>query len=582
MRKSLLYRGLYVVAILLSIVKAQVANQPGSGNALDFVGSGMVSGEPGGVYSLVANNFTQEFWVKPRKTRVATSESQTGISGTSGQNYAIYPMHGGCGPCNCVPTDAGAGVSVGTNGISVFEHAGCHMPALLVWNGTISNTEWTHVAVVFSNRTPSLYVNGVLVRTGLQSIKTVHPSWLLGDNGSYGPFNGQIDEVRTWNYALSAAEIRQNMCRKLPANYGNGLIGYWRLDEGNNPTVFDDSGNNKNGTKTGGCWIASGAPIGDASITAYPVPASLTLTHPSGENLTVTNVTGSPDGMHIYYVNAQPIIYSGACASGSMINTTTVGTSGMNRYFGVFTANGTSPTYTATYDYSGNPFINPFNESYLMLTARTHNAINSWSNLSATHNIVLNTLQKNNENKRGEYLLDYTAPLPIEWILLQAESKSHFTQLQWIIKNDPSIEFFRIYKSTNLNEWENITLIPANHAQEIFETYTFNDYEFSAGHPYYYIEAIDWNGKTQNSSIFTLKSSLHSTACIVYPNPSSQDIHFLSSSDGKFYLINAIGITISEISLKENEITTIQNLDSGIYFLFDDKNNLLSKIVINN
>ncbi len=90
--------------------------------SLDFRGSGWTSYiRPG-----VLDNFTMEFWVFPTASRAATSQETSGWPGISGQRYAIAPQYGGTdGP-------AGVGVSVGINGISVFEHAGNYMPSPLV------------------------------------------------------------------------------------------------------------------------------------------------------------------------------------------------------------------------------------------------------------------------------------------------------------------------------------------------------------------------------------------------------------------------------------------------------------------
>ena len=41
------------------------------------------------------------------------------------------------------------GLSVGINGIQVFEHAADYLPALLSYGATIAS--WTHVALVYSN-----------------------------------------------------------------------------------------------------------------------------------------------------------------------------------------------------------------------------------------------------------------------------------------------------------------------------------------------------------------------------------------------------------------------------------------------
>ncbi len=149
-----------------------------------------------------ADNFTIEFWANPSAGTVAiTSEANSGISGTSGQRYAVFPSQGdaayGAG-------HAGAGVSVGTNAIIVFEHAANYMPSPLVYPVSLSG--WNHIAVVYTNKQPTLYLNGIQVRTGLASSKTVHPSLNAG-GGSYGYFNGSVDEFRVWNRALSPQEI---------------------------------------------------------------------------------------------------------------------------------------------------------------------------------------------------------------------------------------------------------------------------------------------------------------------------------------------------------------------------------------
>ncbi|HOB98029.1 MAG TPA: PA14 domain-containing protein, partial [Verrucomicrobiota bacterium] len=167
---------------------------PGS---LDFRGSGWTSYiRPG-----VLDNFTMEFWVFPTASRAATSQETSGWPGISGQRYAIAPQYGGTdGP-------AGVGVSVGINGISVFEHAGNYMPSPLVHAAPIPG--WTHVAVVYENKQPSLYLNGAFIKTGLTSPRvSVFPSCQFGNVSSYGPFQGLLDEVSIYSRVLSAAEIQ--------------------------------------------------------------------------------------------------------------------------------------------------------------------------------------------------------------------------------------------------------------------------------------------------------------------------------------------------------------------------------------
>ncbi|MBA4388580.1 MAG: hypothetical protein C0404_11400, partial [Verrucomicrobia bacterium] len=147
-------------------------------------------------YAGVVKSFAIAFWAKPQAARTVTTESASGTAGTSGQRYAIYPTQGdgyGIG-------HVGAGISVGTNGISVFEHAGGYLPSLLVYDAPLTN--WTHVVVAYMNGRPTLYLNGVAVRTGVASSKAVHPGCAMGGS-SYGWYQGMLDDVKIYSGSLS-------------------------------------------------------------------------------------------------------------------------------------------------------------------------------------------------------------------------------------------------------------------------------------------------------------------------------------------------------------------------------------------
>jgi hypothetical protein len=146
-----------------------------------------------------ANTFTISFWAEPQATRAITPETNTGISGISGQRYALYPQQysGASG-------EAGVGASVGTNGVSVFELAGGYLPSTLVYDHPL--TGWNCITLVYRNKRPSLYINGILVKNGLQSDKTVHPAFSLGGS-PYGWYQGKLQDVRVYPYALTDSEI---------------------------------------------------------------------------------------------------------------------------------------------------------------------------------------------------------------------------------------------------------------------------------------------------------------------------------------------------------------------------------------
>lgn len=180
----------------------------------------------------VTNSFTMEFWVKPGSTITPLTASTVGGGGITGQRYAIMPRQSG--------NNAGAGVSVGTNGISVFEHGNGYLPSLLTYTGTIPDTTFTHVAVVYTAKQPVLYINGSLAGTGLTStMPNIYPSIGSDGAGSYGPFIGQLDNVRIWNAPLSQAEILSVMGKVDTAIPGKTLVARYTF---NNGSVADDKG----------------------------------------------------------------------------------------------------------------------------------------------------------------------------------------------------------------------------------------------------------------------------------------------------------------------------------------------------
>jgi RHS repeat-associated protein len=221
-------------------------------------GSGYNSGTQ--LITQAENDFTVELWVNPTSTHEIDTEGDN-FGGIAGQKFAIDavdPMQVG----NMDLTTAGMGISVGTNGVSVYEHGYNYMPPLLVWEGTVSG--WTHIAVVYEGGQPSLYVNGEFKKSGLISPKAhVHPGNLVA-SGYYGTMDGQIDEVRVWNYVRSEEQIKGNMGTTV-ATPQTGLSAYWPVNQESGTTLQDISGNGYTTTLSSGYgsgnWSAGGASL---------------------------------------------------------------------------------------------------------------------------------------------------------------------------------------------------------------------------------------------------------------------------------------------------------------------------------
>ncbi|SVB56655.1 uncharacterized protein METZ01_LOCUS209509 [marine metagenome] len=123
-------------------------------------------------------------------------------------------------------------------------------------NSIISET-WHHLALTYDGSNIILYIDGIEA----------------GSTGAFGqiinqfvPFNigrliwqttnfdldGQVDEVSLWNLALTEQQVQDYMYADLTGE--EGLVGYWKLNEGDGSIAYDSSGEGNNGMIYGATW----------------------------------------------------------------------------------------------------------------------------------------------------------------------------------------------------------------------------------------------------------------------------------------------------------------------------------------
>lgn len=152
--------------------------------------------------TIVTDSFSVFVVAQAKNTHEIDTESTSSKTGTSGQKYLIAPEHGGF-----LGLLAGAGISMGTNGISFYQHAHNYMPAVLVYQATL--TKPLVLLMEYNNKVPRLYINGTLVRTGLTSSRTVYPTYAIGGDiygNFYGVMSGYVGEMIIFNEALKKSD----------------------------------------------------------------------------------------------------------------------------------------------------------------------------------------------------------------------------------------------------------------------------------------------------------------------------------------------------------------------------------------
>ncbi|MEL7530473.1 MAG: LamG-like jellyroll fold domain-containing protein [Bacteroidota bacterium] len=337
---------------------------PGSGSTINFDGLNDYVNIPN-TPALNTPNITIEAWIKadsygpnPWSNSIVNKEGWA----SGNQGYAFRCGQGGRLSFN-----------IGHNG---------------VWYETVSaavmtTNKWYHVAGTYDGLAVRIFVNGIQVgvtnhvgaiTNGIYDVKIGQLAFTGGGNRL---FDGQIDEVRIWDQALTPATMQDWMCQKLDNTHPDfsSLVAYWQLDEGSGSTANGSAGTTLTGTLVGApTWATSGAPLGDESVHLTSGGTFLSLPHPDGDSIALSNISGSPTSLHLYRVDG---------VANNLTPPATMAELDSTRYWGVYTNGGNNPSFELDYFYSGNPLS--LNACEIDLASRTNNASTSWTDENATN-----------------------------------------------------------------------------------------------------------------------------------------------------------------------------------------------------
>ena len=114
---------------------------------------------------------------------------------------------------------------------------------------TLVQDQWYHAAVTFDGTTLSLYLDGNLEASTTTSLNTVMSGagFTIGRRAGLENFwDGQIDEVRIWDYARTQTEIQNDMNNTLVGDE-SGLVAYYPFIDGTGSTSVTDATGGPNG-----------------------------------------------------------------------------------------------------------------------------------------------------------------------------------------------------------------------------------------------------------------------------------------------------------------------------------------------
>lgn len=241
----------------------QDSSQCISGKCLYFDGStSYISGHSAPPLELTdTSSFSVGAWVKTNSTAATQQNIFSKQENVSGEFvYSLYITAGKKAELAIAKQNTGADVATGAT--------------------TLSPNTWYYIIGTYDGTNLKIYVNGKQDGSGTKSVATSTTSdvanYYIGEqyNGALF-FKGFIDDLKVYNYTRSSTQILNDYNSKAAAaskgsgstlgvqdqsGLSNGLVGYYKMEEGTGTSTADSSGNGVSGTFYEGTTASTSGP----------------------------------------------------------------------------------------------------------------------------------------------------------------------------------------------------------------------------------------------------------------------------------------------------------------------------------
>lgn len=410
-----------VLFILTLQFSELVAQTPGSFYAIGLGGRSAHVRIPDDSSLNVTGSITIEAWVKPDSFKAGNNDN------------CILSKHG---------TNGGYDLRCNKNGGVNFRFGTSAGWKFIVSTTKLKQGEWHHVAGTFNGDSICIYVNGQLERVKQHTGRIGTSYGLSAKIGEFsrsgisglpgGNFDGQIDEVRLWNAALSPEQIAQWMCVKLSKGHPhyNSLKANWRFDEATGSSIGDKSSFGNDGTSYSTNWFRSGAPLGDTAI--FSANGTFQYTTASGDAMDVKSLLTLSKGAYLYHVR-QPS-FDTEMTTGTMVLD--------SQYFGFFSLDSSVFEYDLDCAYNSARQFNKSGECHLDLVGKKLRTDTEWNETMAKLDLVEDSLHLQNtglqevqfgkyyDQRKVKYINNDTILCANEQVTLVAYGNSTYS-FQW-------------------------------------------------------------------------------------------------------------------------------------------------------
>ena len=440
--------------------------------------------------------------------------------------------------------------------------------------------------VTFSGDAPMDRHGGDIGIGGANNDTRFEGSGAFDENGKY--FAGQIDQLRLWDAALTAREIRARAKRTidLSAPLADDLIAAYRFNARSGTDVADAATSTSQdgdqlatlqGSPQDTQWQFSGAPFGTVSTVVESRGAS-----PGNGTVTVENVSTSGSGavqVYRYGRNDGPLI------DGSTSGEDFSAVSADRRLHVVWglDAVGSSPEADVTFDFSTIDGVN--DPSSVRLLKRTGPG-DGWTDVTAnwTRDAAAETFSRSGVSSFSQYAVGGTSQtLPVELTRFDAQRTERGVQLRWRTASEQNNAGFRVQRRSDEGTWSTIGRRDGAGTTSQPQRYRFADTDlpYAADTLAYRLKQTDTDGAVHTTDpVLVARPDVRRPQIRgTYPNPTSGPVTVefalpdeASGDDARLQLFDLLGrevrtVVLGSVQGRATRTLDVSNLPSGVYVL---------------
>ncbi|MFW0837855.1 MAG: DUF2341 domain-containing protein [Candidatus Komeilibacteria bacterium] len=214
-----------------------------SGEVIDSSGSGN-NGTAGNEASITGGKFGNGGTFDGSNDYISIPDSSADLSGDFSVSMWVHPNDNSQNPRWFGLVDGSNTLAVGyMDDDTVYFRFGGDS---IITDSTLTYGNWYYVTFVYQSNAKQIYINGEIMNTSSGGITGDSTLSAIGAGYATTSYtaDGEIDEVRLYERALSAKEVRDLY------NWAPGPVAYYNFDEKTGTTAYDKSGNGNNGTLT--------------------------------------------------------------------------------------------------------------------------------------------------------------------------------------------------------------------------------------------------------------------------------------------------------------------------------------------